>query len=282
MCAVPLERGLRAPEGRTAELGARSRPYPGASTAARVLHSRTVLQRCRGHAYVRCSTPQALHEQRSWRVPKPPAAGAFAGRVVCCGFADGRQPASCALTRWAVRAAKSVAHQLIVGAVAAAARLGARSLRYTQRDDLRDVRPTGVKCVVQPTKRKGAVSRPQRSRNACHQQRPARRAHNRLQEALFIVSGGILHHARILRVVRNEARHPGAPPAAPLMLLVDRPSYARDAPMTAMGTCRVCASAGSPCERRGGEQVHVRQACSGEYCALQRGVSARSRAVTHR
>lgn len=181
--------------------------------------------------------------------------------------------------RCAAQRALSSCPGVVLRSCCASAWANALSLRYTQRDGLRDVRPTGVKCVLQPAKRKGAVSRPQRSRNACHQQRPARRAHNRLQEALHIVRGGILHHARILRVVRNEARHPGAPPAAPLMLLVDRPSYARDAPMAAVGTRRVCASAGSPCERRGGEQVHVRSArmqrqvlrvAASRECALSR------------
>jgi hypothetical protein len=126
----------------------------------------------------------------------------------------------------------------------------------------------------------GVRSRPSDPGNACHQQRPARRAHDRLQEALHIVCGGVLHHAGILRVVRNEARHQErhrAAPAAccsltgPLMHVTHR--------LAAVGTRRVCASAGSPCERRGGEQVHVRsasvqrrvlRAAASRVCALSR------------
>ena len=79
MRTVLLERRRGAPEGRTAQPGARSRPYPSASAAARVLGSRLVLQRRCSRANVCCRASQALHEQRCRRrTLDAPAVGAFA------------------------------------------------------------------------------------------------------------------------------------------------------------------------------------------------------------
>jgi len=67
-----------------------------------------------------------------------------------------------------------------------------------------------------------AVSCPRRTRNACHQQLPTPRAQNTPQLVVFVVP----LHARVVRVVRHPARHPGAQHAAPRVLLLVGPREA--------------------------------------------------------
>ena len=264
----------------------RDGPLSSALAAARIRASLPPPECCIAALY--CSAAAAMHTCAVVLPRRCTSGGVVArptrqllarspGAQLCCDIAAICNSALCALKRWAVRTAQSVEQPRTGGAAVAR---GPRHAHCSSRGvTICGTCSQPVSSAWYNPQSAGVRSRPQLFRSACHQQRPARRAHNRLQEALHIVRGGVLHHAGILRVVRNEARHPGAPPAAPLMLLVDRPSYARDAPKAAVGTRRVCASAGSPCERRGGEQVHVRSAsvqrralyaAASRECALSR------------
>ena len=162
-------------------------PYCSAAAAMRTC-AVVLSRRCTGSGVGALSTRQLLA-----RSP---------GAQFCCDIAAICNSALCALKRWAVRTAQSVEQPHTGGAAVAR---GPRHAHCATRGvTICGTCSQPVSSAWYNPQSAGVRSRPQRSRNTCHQQRPARRAHNRLQEALHIVRGGVLHHPGILRARNNS------------------------------------------------------------------------------